>query len=64
MPTVTAGTTVPKRSNRGYPDPIFNRVMHDLLKLTTVDENVLDSPFEGGQGVVSVPDRPVLSVKG
>ncbi len=27
---------------------IFMRVPHDLFKLTTADENVPDSPFEGG----------------
>jgi hypothetical protein len=46
------------------------RLRHDLLKFTTADENGLDSRFEGGRSlekasrVVSVPDRPVLSVKG
>jgi len=49
MPAVTAGTAVPKRGNRGYPNSIFKEVPHDLFKLTTADENVLDSPFEGGE---------------
>jgi len=35
-----------------------------LFKLTTADENGSDSPFEGGEGVVSVPGRLVLSLKG
>jgi len=41
-----------------------SQVNHDLFRLTTVDENVSDSPFEGGEGVVSVADRPALSIKG
>jgi len=28
-----------------------------------MDENASDSPFEGGEGVVSVPDWTVLSIR-
>ncbi|HVN78134.1 MAG TPA: VCBS repeat-containing protein, partial [Terriglobia bacterium] len=35
-----------------------------LFKLPTPDENGSDSPIEGGEGVVSVPHWPDLSVKG
>jgi hypothetical protein len=40
------------------------RVPHDPFKLTIADENVPDSPFEGGEGDVSVPDRAVPWTKG
>jgi len=39
-------------------------VAHDVFNFTTADENVPDSPFEGGEGVVSVPDWTVPSIKG
>ena len=34
---------------------IFKRVPHDLFKFASADENVLDSPIQGGEGDVSVP---------
>ena len=35
-----------------------------FFKVTTADYNGSDSSFEGGEGVVSVPDQPILSVRG
>lgn len=43
-----------KKHIRHYP-AYFSEVPHDLSKFTTVDENVSDSPLEGGLGDVSVP---------
>ena len=44
-----------------YQRGIIIEVAHDLFQLTTADENALDSPFEGGEGVVSVSGWTVLS---
>ena len=43
-----------KKYERRYP-AYFIQAPQDLFKLTTADENVSDSPFEGGEGDVSVP---------
>ena len=41
--------------NKDCLQSIFMRVHHDLHQITTADENVPDSPFQGGEGDVSVP---------
>ena len=62
---VTAVTRVTLHQNR-----VLTQVLHDLFKLTAADENVPNSQFERRRSlekvsrVVSVPDRPVLPVKG
>jgi hypothetical protein len=60
MPTVTAKSAVTVATQTR----IFMRVVHAPVWRAPADENVPDSPFEGGEGVVSVADGPVLSVKG
>jgi len=40
------------------------KVHHDLYHVTRINENEFDSPFEGGEGDVSVPDWTVPSTKG
>ena len=42
----------------------FIEVAHVLFKFTTADEMYLIPPSKGGEGVVSVTDRPVLSIRG
>ena len=50
--------------NLDRPFGVFKRVPHDLFKFTTADEMYLIPPSKGGEGVVSVTDRPVLSIRG
>ena len=59
----TKNPRLAKCAHLGYPNHIFRRAAHELFKFTTSDENTPDSPFEGGEGVVSVPDWTVLSTK-
>jgi len=52
-------------ASRSYQTRFFiKEAAHELFKLTNANEYAPDSPFEGSEGVVSVPDWTFLSTKG